>query len=52
MFVYTKSKTFCIFAVVAGEVGKLAEQSRGTAETIKGLTGQVTGSVQAYVPPL
>lgn len=35
------------FAVVAGEVGKLAEQSRGTAEKIKGLTGQVTGSVQA-----
>ena len=34
-------------AVVAGEVGKLAEQSRGTAEKIKGLTGQVTGSVQA-----
>ena len=35
------------FAVVAGEVAKLAEQSRGTAEKIKGLTGQVTGSVQA-----
>ena len=35
------------FAVVAGEVGKLAEQSRGTAEKIKGLTGQVTGAVQA-----
>ena len=35
------------FAVVAGEVGKLAEQSHGTAEKIKGLTGQVTGSVQA-----
>ena len=35
------------FAVVAGEVGKLAEQSRGTAEKINGLTGQVTGSVQA-----
>ena len=35
------------FAVVAGEVGKLAEQSRGTAEKIKGLTGQVTSSVQA-----
>ena len=35
------------FAVVAGEVGKLAEQTRGPAETSKGLTGQVTGSVQA-----
>ena len=35
------------FAVVAGEVGKLAEQSHGTAEKIKGLTGQVTSSVQA-----
>ena len=33
--------------MVAGEVGKLAEQSRGTAEKISGLTGQVTGSVQA-----
>ena len=35
------------FAVVAGEVGKLAAQSRGTAEKINELTGQVTGSVQA-----
>ena len=36
-----------IEAARAGEVGKLAEQSRGTAEKINGLTGQVTGSVQA-----
>jgi len=35
------------FAVVAGEVGKLAEQSRETTEKIRGLTGQVTASVQA-----
>lgn len=35
------------FAVVAGEVAKLAEQSRETSEKIKGLTGQVTDSVQA-----
>ena len=35
------------FAVVAGEVGKLAEESQATAEKIKGLTGQVTGAMQA-----
>lgn len=34
------------FAVVADEVRKLAEQSHDTAEKIKDLTGQVTGSVQ------
>ena len=34
------------FAVVADEVRKLAEQSHDTAEKIRTLTGQVTGSVQ------
>ncbi|BEU88932.1 methyl-accepting chemotaxis protein [Selenomonas sp. TAMA-11512] len=35
------------FSVVAGEVAKLAEQSQGTAEKIKSLTGQVTEAMQA-----
>lgn len=34
------------FSVVADEVRKLAEQSHDTAEKIRTLTGQVTGSVQ------
>ncbi len=35
------------FSVVAGEVAKLAEQSQGTAEKIKSLTGEVTSAMQA-----